>query len=642
MRRPPGTRVPLPPGGEARRSLLAATLSAPWIGAGARTPAAGGGSAPKVLRVAFAGSEAGFDPAQVSDVVSAALVSSIFDAPLAYEHLARPVRLKPNTAVALPEVDDGYRRFVFTLRRGILFDDHPAFGGRPRELVAADYVYSLKRYWDPALRSPSLFHFESAGVLGLAALRRRALEERTPFDYDAEVEGLRVLDRWRFEVRTAQPTPRLPWVFASPALAGALAREVLEAEPGRSMQVPVGTGPFRLATWRRSARIVLERNPVYAHGGFDERPAAGDVDGQAIAARLAGQRQPMLDRVEVAIIEEAQPRWLAFANGEIDHVTVPPEFTPLAAPQGRLAPHLARRGVRKHAAPLPQTWFTYFGMEHPVVGGYTPERIALRRAVALAYDARREIALVAQGQGVPAQSLLPPGVSGFDPMLRSEMGEHDLPRAKALLDLYGWVDADGDGWRETPDGAPLVLEYTTEPHQRARQQQSLWKSAMDALGVRTSFRVSAWQENIKASRAGRLMMWGTGWVAALPDGQYFLDLLYGPNKGQANHARFDLPAFDALYERQRALPDGPERDALMQRAMRLAVAYMPYVCTFHPTGLWLTQPQVHGFRPHPFARDFWRWVDVDRSDTLARAGGRERRWHSAWAAAASDPPTEGG
>jgi ABC-type transport system substrate-binding protein len=107
-------------------------------------------------------------------------------------------------------------------------------------------------------------------------------------------------------------------------------------------------------------------------------------------------------------------------------------------------------------------------MANPLVGGYTPEQVALRRAIALAYNAPREIELVRKGQMMPAQSVLPPLVSGYDPALKTEMGDHDPVRAKALLDLYGFVDRDGDGWRERPDGSPLRLEFTTEPPARER------------------------------------------------------------------------------------------------------------------------------------------------------------------------------
>jgi ABC-type transport system substrate-binding protein len=585
--------------------LLAAVVAS---AAGAQpTP----GAAPvKLLRVTFSGGESGFDPPQVSDVVSTAIVSSIFDAPLTYDYLARPVQLKPNTTVGLPEAFDDHTRFVFQLRPGIYFSDDPAFKGRPRELVAADYVYSVKRYFDPRTRSPTMFHFENAGLLGLSELRRQAIERKQPFDYDTEVPGIRALDRYRFEVRVAQPAPRLPYVFATAAASGAVAREVVEAYPSQIMAHPVGTGPFRLAAWTRSSRIVLERNRLYAHGVHDEQPAAGDAAGQAIAMQMRGRRLPMLDRVEVAIIEEAQPRWLAFLNGELDILWVPNEYVSLAAPNQRLAPNLAKRGVQLRRLVNPTTRHVYFGMENATVGGYTPERVALRRALALAYDTQREIDLVRHGQLQPAQSVLPPGVSGYDPALKSEMGEHSPARAKALLELYGYVDRDGDGWREQPDGKPLLLVLNTEPTQLGRALQGLWKKSMDAIGVKIEFKVAQWPENIKASRAGKLMMWTTGWSAAIPDGSYFMDLLYGTNKGQSNASRFSLPAFDALHERQRALPDGPERDALIQQGMKIALAYMPYKASGHDIQTWLMHERVLGYMPHPFMRDFWRHVDV--------------------------------
>jgi len=605
----------MPPRSALTALALFAALTA-WLPASAAGTAAGS-SAPttaapgvRIFKLALAGSENGFDPAQVSDVTSASLVGSLFDAPLTYDFLARPMKLKPRTAEALPEVNADHTHFVIRLRRGIRFPDDPAFKGQPRELTAADYVYSIKRYYDPATRSPTLFHYQNAGLLGLSELRTRAIETQTPFPYDQEVEGLRVVDRYTFEIRTARPAPRLPYVLATPALAGAVAREVVEGNPARAMEHPVGTGPYRLASWKRRSLIVLERNPLH-DGVYDEQPSAGDAHATAIAERFRGRALPMLDRVEISIIEESQPRWLAFLNGEIDLVAVPPDFNAQVAPGGRIAPNLAKQGIVLHRAVQPLTYYTYFGMEDPVLGGYQPHQVALRRALALAYNAPRENALVRKGQLMPSQSVLPPLVSGYDPRLKTEMSEYNPPRARALLELYGYVDRDGDGWREQPDGSPLVLEFSTEASQLSRALNEVWQASFKDIGVRVNFRSATWQENIKASRAGKLQMWGTGWSGALPDGGYFLDVLYGPNKGQSNHARFDLPAFNALYEQQRKLPDGPERDALIQQALKLSVAYMPIKATGHVIGLWVSHPRVHGFVPHPFIREYWRFLDVD-------------------------------
>ncbi|MDZ7813436.1 MAG: ABC transporter substrate-binding protein [Ideonella sp.] len=611
--------LPTPPGRAWRWTALLWALCtvalAPSAAQVAPAASTASSSAPSTVRVAFHGQENGFDPAQISDVVSAALVGSLFDALLTYDHLARPARLKPNTAVSLPEVSDNYTRFVFRIKPGITFSEHPAFrdkDGRPvkRELVAADYVYSIKRYYDPAVRSPTLFHYQSAGLLGLDELRQKALDTKTPFPYDTEVEGVRALDRYTLQIRVAKPAPRLPYVLATPALSGALAREVIESLPDTksAMEHPVGTGPFKLGAWRRGSRIVLERNPAHQHSVHDEQPAADDAEGQAIAQRFRGRKLPLVDRVEISIIEEAQPRWLAFLNGELDMVWVPDEFVGSAAPQGQVAPFLAKRGVRMTRVVAPTTRHVYFNLENPVVGGYTPDKVALRRALALAYNSPRERALMRRGQMKPAQSVIPPQVSGYDPTLKSEMSDYDPQRAKALLDLAGYVDKDGDGWRDQPNGQPLQLELHTEPTQLARQWQGHWKSSMDAIGVKMSFRMGAWQENIKASRAGKLMMWTTGWSAAIPDGSYFLDLMYGPNKGQSNYARFDLPAFNTLNEQQRVLPDGPERQAVIDQAVKLSLAYMPYKASGHDVNTWLMQPRVQGFRPHPFMRDFWRFV----------------------------------
>jgi ABC-type transport system substrate-binding protein len=567
---------------------------------------------PKVLRYAFPIAETGFDPAQTSDLYSGTVNANIFEAPLAYDYLARPAAVKPQTAVALPEKSADFRTWTVRIRPGLYFSDDPAFKGAKRELVAQDYVYALKRHYDPRWKSPRHYLFEGAGILGLPELRKEALQNK-PFDYDREVEGLRALDRYTLQVKFAEPQPRFDFLMADGAIAGAVAREVVEAYGDQIMGHPVGTGPYRLAEWRRSSKIVLERNPNYREHYYDERPPADDAQSVAIAKALKGKRLPLIDRVEVSIVEEAQPRWLSFLDESFDYVQVPIDFAHIAAPNGKLAPNLAKRGIQMDRVPAVDVSPTYFAMEHPVVGGYTPEKIALRRAISLAYDVQAEIERVRRGLAVPAQGVLPPQMSGHDPKLVTEMSRFDRARAKALLDLYQYTDKDGDGWRDLPDGKPLKLEYATQPDQQSRQLNELWKKSMDAIGVRIEFVAAKWPEQLKQSRAGKLMMWGYGWTAASPDGTYFVDLGYGPTKGAANHARFDLPAYNELQRKQVVMPDGPERDAVLKQQNLLLTAYMPYKFTVHRIHLDLTQPWLVGYRKHPFLRDFWRYVDIDGS-----------------------------
>jgi ABC-type transport system substrate-binding protein len=402
-----------------------------------------------------------------------------------------------------------------------------------------------------------------------------------------------------------------------------VAPEVVARYGDKMNEHPVGTGPFVLAAWVRSSKIVLARNPGYREVHYDEHPPATDARRQAFAKQLQGRRLPLVDRVEIAVIEEQQPRWLSFLNGEFDLIErVPEDFTAMAMPNNQLAPHLAKRGIRMQRYRRADVSVSYFAMENPVVGGYAPAKVALRRAIALAVDTEREIRLVRGGQGVTAQSIVAPQTWGYDPAFKSEMGDFDRARAKALLDLHGYIDRDGDGWREQPDGSALTIEYATSPDGLYRKLYEQWQGDMAAVGIRSVPRIALWPEQLKASRAGKLMMWGVSWSASTPDAEDHLALGYGPNKGQANHARFDLPAYNALYERQKSLPDGPERAALIAELKRLLVAYMPYKVHLHRIWTDMAQPWVHGYHRNLFVRDFWKYVDVDAD---AERAERRRR-----------------
>jgi ABC-type transport system substrate-binding protein len=250
-------------------------------------------------------------------------------------------------------------------------------------------------------------------------------------------------------------------------------------------------------------------------------------------------------------------------------------------------------------------------MDHPVVGGYTPEKVALRRAISLAYDVDVEITQIRRG-GLRAQSPVVPHTTGFDAAYKSEMGDYDPARAKALLDTYGYVDRDGDGWRELPDGKPLLIEMATQSDQLTRKYDELWKKCLTAVGIQIEFKTAQWPENLKALRAGKLMIWQLGSSAASPDGQSALMRLYGPQGGKQNLSRFKLEAFDRIYQRMEVIADGPEREKLFLEAKRIAAAYMPYRYTAHRAEADMLHPWVIGFYKRPtFWNDWWHMVDVD-------------------------------
>ena len=593
--------------------LAFAAFCAAWVLAAAGATTQGSAPAKKVLRTAFPTAETGFDPAKLGDLYSLTVTPHIFEGLYTYDYLARPPKIVPRTAVSAPEMSMDFRVWTVPVQPGIFFAADPAFRGKKRELVAEDYVYAFKRFADPANKSPLWSYIEELGIEGLKAQRDKALKDNKPFDYDAPVVGLQAPQRFVFRISLDQPRPSLLELLATGAWFGAVAREVVEFYGDDISAHPVGTGPFKLVQWRRSSLIVLERNPDHRERFYDAMPAADDAEGQALLARFKGRRLPMVDRVEVSIIDEQQPRWLSFLNGKIDHVAVPGDYVQQALPNGTLAPNLAKRGIRASRVLQPDSIYTYFNMKDPVVGGYTPDKVALRRAISLGIDIEREIRLVRRGQAVPAQSPTVPHTSGYDPAFKSTMSEYDPARAMALLDMYGYVDQDGDGWRDLPDGSPLVLEIATQPDQTSRQFDELWKLNMKAIGVRTRFATSQWAEQLKQASAGKLMIWTVGNTASAPNGQDALAAYHGPQAGGANLAHFKLAEMDAIFERMGALPDGPERDALFRQAKLLAVAYMPYRYHVHRYINDLVHPWLVGYRRPVFWNDWWHMVDIDES-----------------------------
>ena len=601
-----------------RRTASAALLS---LTAPAWSRAATASAGTKVLRYAFPVAETGFDPVKLSDLYSRTVTGHIFESLYCYDGLARPTQIRPLTAAAMPETTDEFRTWTFRIRPGIFFADDPAFQGRPRELVAADYVYSLKRFADPANKSPPWGSVEEMGLVGLKALREEALQKRTPFDYEREIPGLRAIDRYTLQCRLENPRPRMHEDMADAGSYGAVAREVVQMYGEQIAAHPVGTGPLRLKSWRRSSLIVLERNPGYRERYYEDEaaPAADDAEGQALLARFKGRRLPLVDEVEIAIIEERQPRWLAFLNEQADFCErVPEEFIDIAMPGGKVAPNLAKRGIRGMRVVGPEGTLTIYNMEHPVIGGYTPEKVALRRAINLAVDVPREITAVRRSQAIPAQSPCVPHTTGYDPLYKSEMGDHDPARAMALLDMFGYVDRDGDGWREQPNGEPLTIVRRTYPDGLQRALDGLWQKNLKAVGLKVEFQVSQWPENLKAAQAGNFMVWAAGSSASQPDGLGALQRLYGPSSGGSNLSRFKNAEFDALYERLRRIPDGPEREQLFLQAKRMSLAWAPYRQHVHRIYSDMVHPWLVGYRRPFFSQRWWHRVDIAESQLRGR------------------------
>jgi ABC-type transport system substrate-binding protein len=522
--------------------------------------------APKVLHAFLSTGETALDPAVASDIASLSLLENLFDPLLRYDYLARPVKLIPNSAAAMPMLSDGGKTYTFRLRQDVYFTPDAAFHGAHRQATADDYVYSLKRLYDPALKSPWLYLFDG-------------------------VAGIEAVDKFTLRIRLKAPDPNFLFYLAMPATS-VVAHEVVQAYGAQAGNHPVGTGPFKIGTWKRSDQIVLLANR-------DFRPT-----------EFQGQRLPILDRIDIKIVEEYQSRVLGFLNGEFDFLEQVPESMKemVLTADNQLQPELVRKGIVLAPFPVLQTYYMWMNMDDPLIGGYSKDKVALRRAIALGYNSTEDIAQMKKGLALPAVTPLPPNVLGNDPNYRSPVA-YDPALANALLDRYGYRKGK-NGYRTQPDGKPLTLVMHSEASTVGRLRDELWRKNLNAIGLNVTFKSDKKTEIIKASRLGSVMMFETNWVADFPDGDNFYQLLYGPNAGRANYARFNLPAYNQRYEQARLMGESPQRTALYDELAQLIHAYTPWVLLTHPISADLQQPWLKNYRRHPVEFTNWRYLDV--------------------------------
>jgi len=590
---------------EALRRIRAALALAAMLAAIA--PIAVAADMSKVIRHVFPAGEEGFDPAAAHDLYSGTVEQAIFETLLTYDYLARPSKLVPLTAEALPQVTDNGQTYTIKIKKGIYFTPDPAFKGVKRELVADDYVYSLKRLMDPAIKSPWTWLIEDK-IVGLDELAEKA-KKGGKFDYNAKVAGLEAVDRYTLRIRLKQPDYNMSYVLAHEPTS-AVAREVVAAygdEGGRIMSNPVGTGAYKLAKWIRSSKIFLEANPDYRGFTWDFK-AGTDPEDARIVAEMKGKKMPQIGRIEISIMEEDQSRLLAFQNGELDLMNMEGPLAPKVLNGGTLTPDMQKKGVRLSRFVDPEISYHYWNMMDPVVGGLTNDKIALRRAMAMAYPVEEEIRVVRNNQAIEAQFPIPPGVVGHDPNYKSSV-KYDPAAANALLDKFGYKKG-ADGYRTLPDGKPLVIRYASRPDSLGRQQDELWKKAYDGIGIRMEVQKDKFAELLKLEKQCKLQMRTASWIADYPDADNFMQLLYGKNIYQSNNACAKIPEYDRLYEQSLKMPDSPERNKLYREMARVIETYAPWRLDISRYRNMLVQPRVQGYKKHPILHNEWQYIDV--------------------------------
>ena len=595
-----------------RVALLACLATLPLAAIAADAAPAPAAAPVKTLRYILPAAETGFDPATARDLYSNHITQAVFDTLYTYDYLARPVKVVPGAAAAMPEVSADGKTYTIRLKKGILFTPDAAFGGKRRELTMADYVYSWKRLFDPRLASPHSWLFEGK-VVGLDDLAKEA-GKSNKLDFNKKVAGLEILDPYTLRITLTKTDFNFPMILAYVPTA-AVAREVVDKYGDVKGEVgsnPVGTGYYTLGEWTRGNRIVLNRNPQHLPETWNFM-AGDDPDDQRIVRQMQGKRIPAIDRIVISVMIEDQSRWLSFQSGGTDVFWLDGPLAPKALLNGKLRPELAEKGVQLSRLLDPEISYYYWNMQDPTLGGFSKEKIALRRAIAMAHNIDEEIRIIWNGQAKRLDYPIPPGVVGYDPHYKSLL-QYDPVLANKLLDKFGYKKG-ADGWRTLPDGKPLLIRYASRNEANGVLQAEMWRKTYNSLGIRMENDRMIFSDILKTEKQCKMQTRTAPWLADYPDGDNFMQLFYGPNTHQNNNGCYQDPEYDKWYAASQAMPASPERDELFHKMARRLEVNAGALIGYARYRNMLAQKTVQGYKKHPILFQEWAYMDIDSTGT---------------------------
>ena len=612
----------------------------------------------KVLYTVYSEAPKTLDPAVSYNVGSHAILAAICETLLEYHYLKRPYELIPGLAAAIPEpvpLEGGRVSYTFELREGVMYQDDPAFalGGKGRKtrlVVADDYLFQLMRLADPQVGSPVRHTFSKIDGFGAFSERLVALREDTAFaalpvheQYGraGPIEGLHALGDYAFEFVLNAPYPQILFWFAMP-FSTAVPWEAIEYYDGkdgrpRFADHPVGEGPYLMTHYDKQFRIVLDRNPNWygvqhpdwkAPGAIypGEGEATDIVDGLT-GEGLAGRPLPFIDRIEFRRDKEPVPRFNKFIQGYYDKSGITKESFDTVIQNNQLSPEMAEMGVRLNRVADLAIYYIAFNQDDAVVGRAAGESgKKLRQAMSLAIDAEEYIELFYNGRGKPAQSMLPPGLFGYDPDYRNRYRKVDIVRARELLEEAGYPSGIDSATQQ-----PLKLRfdtYATTAGQLIPIQYLVdsWRRlGLNVEVVSTTY--NKFQEKVD-NKVHQVFQWG--WVADYPDPENFLFLLISEMAGDRgpNHTNFRSPEYDALFATMKSRPDDDLRADTIRKMLEQLEDERVWIELRYPESYVLYHEWVSQYKPPGFEFSTIKYQDID-PDLRARMR-RERNQPVIW------------
>jgi ABC-type transport system substrate-binding protein len=583
------------------------------------------------------------------------IVESVYDVPI------KPgILFQPHPAFAKDET--GRHRY-HAMKPGEITGrgtpmDFPHTG--TRELVAEDFVYAIKRHATTRITTP-IFGVFSEYVIGLQAygelVKREDAKLRQGLDPASADKPFLDFRRWplagatapekhllRIRVKGKYPQWKywMQMTFLAPVPWEA---DAFYAQPGlaeRNVSLdtwPVGTGPYMVTEYEKDRRIVMTRNPNYRGEPY---PCEGTPQDKAEGLLAdCGKKTPFVDSVVATVEREATPQRNKFRHGYYDLEVYERTDTGIAYLVEAMDSDSVRADYERKGFTFPKysdvnSYIVGFNMIDPVLGwGDTPEQRLrnrkLRQAIAIAIDWDEYSKIFPKKGGVTAMSPLPDGIfgsretslEGTNPfthkIVDGKRVRRGIDEARQLM-----VEAGYPSGRDAKTGRPLVLNYDYyAPPTPERKPEIDWMVRQFAkVDIQLEVRATDNNQFQDKVRKGKHQVFWSGWNADYPDAENFLFLLYGPNAKSVsdgeNTANYQNPEFDKLFAQLKTLDDGPEKQVVIDKMVRILQEDAPWSMGFFPYASAAVQGWVANSKPAILVRDHGRYLRLDIDKRVAR------------------------
>ena len=529
-----------------------------------------------------------------------------------------------------------------------------------RELTAEDFVYAVKRHATTRITTP-IYSVFSEYVLGLKEYGNliKAEDKKLRAGLDPASQDKPFLDfrnwplvgatapekdllrlrikgkypQWKYWMQMTFMAP-IPWeadaFYAQPGM----------AERGMTLdQWPVGTGPYMVTDFTKDRRIVMQRNPNYRGEPYPCEGMPGDKEKGLLED--CGKPTPFIDTIVATVEREATPLRNKFRDGYYDLEIFERTDTGNSYIVEANDSEEVRADYQKKGFVFPQSadvnaYFVGFNMLDPVIGwGDTPEQRErnrkLRQAIAIAIDWEEYSRIFPKKAGETAMSLLPQGIpgsregtpEGLNPvthrLVDGKPVRRTIEEARQLMVQAGFPNG-----RDAKTGRPLVINYDFYGAPTPERKPELdWMVRQFAkLDIQLDVRATDNNQYQDKVRKGKHQVFWTGWNADYPDAENFMFLLYGPNAKSVsdgeNTWNYQNPDYDKLFTQLKALDDGPEKQAVIDKMMAILREDAPMSFGFYPYSSVAIQGWMGNSKPAILIRDHGRYLRLDTAERKAR------------------------